>query len=249
MRVGVPPARGARRDSSRGVYDPPPRAGTSQVAVAGLALGDYEATHRRIPPDPRARYDLLVHGGVRPGLSGPQAAPGEFTYPPGQCRGEPVDDARRALPVGGPQQHEAAGFQGRHEPVEDQFDVPDPFEQAGAVHDVERARRKRHGAQIAERERLQVAARFGDTPGERVVLIDADDPDVEAGRAQPRQAEVADVAAAPGLEQADLATFMLMGVVMHRAHEHFGGVRALREHLRALDRGRILTDASHELVG
>src|SRR6266545_433298 len=157
--VGISPVGHSRREPPRGQESARRDSGTSDSAHQCLAVRNRQAPHQRVALDPRAGNDRFVHGRIRARLAGAQLPPRELAHPSRYGRGDAVGDARGAVPVGEPQQQYAAWFQRGDEPVKNELGVADPFEQPCAVHDVERPRCERYGSQVAEGDRIQVAAR------------------------------------------------------------------------------------------
>ncbi len=136
---------------------------------------------------------------------------------PGQ---QAVEQRRRAVPVAGPQQQQATRLERADQPVEHELDVVDALEQQRAVDHVVGPLRDRDRAQVAGDHIVIGGLRVPQhPPGERVVVVDGRDRDLEAALGQLAEAELAQRRQAARLEQADRAAQALQHVVAQRLGE------------------------------
>src|ERR1700761_3646472 len=108
--------------------------------------GDDEPAPQSVGGDALVADDFLVDrserawdAGVEPGPDGPADHAWQH----------PVKQGSRAVPVAGPQKQQAARLERARQPVENEFDVVNPFKKQGAVNHVVGALRDGDGAQVA----------------------------------------------------------------------------------------------------
>jgi len=182
--------------------------GAAQLGAAG---GDDEAAQQRVGRDALVADRLLVDRPERPGDA--RAEPGPDGRPD-RARQQPVEQRRRAAPVAGPQQQQAARLERADEPVKHELDVVHALEQERAVDHVVGPLRDRGGAQVAGDHIVVGGLRLPERPpGDRVVVVDDGDRDLEAALGQPGDVQLAQRRQGARLKQADRSPEALKHVI------------------------------------